>query len=479
MSIATREKPATPRALDVDGASRTPAISVCNLSKAYQIYARPVDRLKQALFRWKRRYFQDFWALRDISFEVARGQTLGIIGRNGSGKSTLLQVVAGILAPTGGEVRVEGRLSALLELGAGFNHEFTGRENVYLAAAVHGLSRQETRSLMPAIEEFADIGDFIDQPVKTYSSGMFVRLAFAVAAQVRPDILIVDEALAVGDIFFQQKCARFMTEQLASATKILVTHSMASVAAMCDRAIVLHKGRMVFDGPPGEAIEFYTKLVHTEEFSRGRGTAFGALAASGPSGAASAPAPMKVERVDETLPWVDVTPDDRGGAGEVVIERVALTDRHGRAAQAFKPGDPFTCHIRVRADRAKERIIFGAMVVDRFGKNVCGDNSLSSPGRLVDLPGAGRYHARLEYRWPDLHPGEYTVTFGVGEGNDPLQHAIQCWAHNVVAVSGISPGRPIHGLFTNPLRGFGFAAVEAGDAGDAGHASVRAREGAA
>lgn len=474
MSIATREKQGGPRAIVGGDAARAsaPAISVRHLSKAYQIYARPVDRLKQAIFRWKRTYFQDFWALRDISFEVARGETVGIIGRNGSGKSTLLQVVAGILAPTQGEVRVEGRLSALLELGAGFNHEFTGRENVYLAAALHGLSRQETRDLMPTIEEFADIGDFIDQPVKTYSSGMFVRLAFAVAAQVRPDILIVDEALAVGDIFFQQKCTRFMRDELAHATKILVTHSMDSVATLCDRAIVLHKGRQMFDGPPGEAIEFYTKLVHTEEFSRGRAPAA--------KGAALAPETIKVEHADETLPWVDVTPDDRGGAGEVVIERVALTDQKGRAALALKPGDPFSCHIQVRADRAKKQIIFGSMVMDRFGKNVCGDNSLSSPGKLVDLPGPGHYHARLDYRWPDLHPGEYTITFGVGEGNDPLHHAIQCWAHNVASVNAISPARAIHGLFTNPLRGFEFAVLSGAgrhEAGEGGESSRR--EGAA
>ena len=247
MSIATREKLPTPRAKGVDdaaGLASSPAISVCDLSKAYQIYARPVDRLKQALFRWKRQYFQDFWALRDISFSVAKGETVGIIGRNGSGKSTLLQVVAGILAPTTGKVRVEGRLSALLELGAGFNHEFTGRENVYLAAALHGLSRQETRDLMPAIEDFADIGDFIDQPVKTYSSGMFVRLAFAVAAQVRPDILIVDEALSVGDIFFQQKCYRKFEEFKKDGRTILfVTHDLNSVLKYCDRALVLHEGK--------------------------------------------------------------------------------------------------------------------------------------------------------------------------------------------------------------------------------------------
>lgn len=475
MSIATREKLPTPRAVGVGDAAgapdASPAISVRNLSKAYQIYARPVDRLKQALFRWKRQYFQDFWALRDISFNVAKGETVGIIGRNGSGKSTLLQVVAGILAPTTGEVRVEGRLSALLELGAGFNHEFTGRENVYLAAALHGLSRQETRDLMPTIEDFADIGDFIDQPVKTYSSGMFVRLAFAVAAQVRPDILIVDEALAVGDIFFQQKCMRFMRDELAQATKILVTHSMDSVATLCDRAIVLHKGKQMFDGPPAEAIEFYTKLVHTEEFSRGRLPAVKAVA--------NAPAPIRVEHADNSLPWVDVTPDDRGGAGEVVIERVALTDKHGRAAQALKPGDPYMCHLQVRTDRAKKQIIFGSMIVDRFGKNVCGDNSMSSPGRLVDLPGPGHYHARLEYRWPDLQPGDYTITFGVGEGNDPLHHAIQCWAHNVAAVAGISPQKPIHGLFTNPLRGFEFTILSEGGSGGAPGAAGTPREGAA
>jgi ABC-type polysaccharide/polyol phosphate transport system ATPase subunit len=197
-----------------ESSTNSVALTVRDLGKVYQIYDRPQDRLKQALWRWRRQFYREFWALRHVSLDVRRGETLGIIGRNGSGKSTLLQIICGTLTPSEGSAEVHGRLSALLELGAGFNPEFTGRENVYLAAAMLGLSRGQIDAIYDQIVAFADIGEFIDQPVKTYSSGMYVRLAFAVAISVEPEILIVDEALAVGDIFFQQKCMRHMRDEL-------------------------------------------------------------------------------------------------------------------------------------------------------------------------------------------------------------------------------------------------------------------------
>ncbi|HZW10225.1 MAG TPA: ABC transporter ATP-binding protein [Phycisphaerales bacterium] len=425
------------------GAPREPAIELRAVGKCYQIYKRPADRLKQALTRWRRTYYREFWAVRDVTFTLHKGETLGIIGRNGSGKSTLAQMIAGTLSPTEGEVRVHGQVSALLELGAGFNQEFTGRENVYLAGAIRGFSRKEINRLFGRIVEFADIGDFIDQPVKTYSSGMYVRLAFAVAAQVRPEILVVDEALAVGDVFFQQKCHRYMREDLAGATKLIVTHDLNAVANHCDRAIVMHRGRVAFEGPPLGAIAFYTRIVHNERFGGA------APVDQGDFRSANSPASAPPE---DPVPWTDVDEAHRGGAGEVLIERVAITDPNGEAVRTLQPGDAFACHYQVSTAAPKANLIFGVMVYDRFGKAICGDNTLSIRDGRVDFPMAGRYVVRLDYRWPELQPGEYTATFGVGEGLHAHHHTVQCWAHNVLSITAISPRRPVHGLFTNPLQ---------------------------
>ena len=238
--------------------SSEPVIQVSNLSKCYEIYERPQDRLLQMLFRGRRQYYKEFWALRDISFEVKQGETFGIIGRNGSGKSTLLQILAGTLAQTSGEALVKGRVAALLELGSGFNPEFTGRENVYLNGSVLGLSQRETEDRYDQIVGFADIGEFINQPVKTYSSGMFVRLAFAVQAHIDASVMIIDEALAVGDIFFRQKCYGKL-EQLknSGASILLVSHSMSDIEQFCDRSILLSNGNNIFCGDSSEAVKYY------------------------------------------------------------------------------------------------------------------------------------------------------------------------------------------------------------------------------
>ena len=228
------------------------AISVKNLSKCYQIYDTPRDRLKQfaapRLQRLSRRtpkqYFREFWAVKDVSFEIKKGETVGIIGRNGSGKSTLLQMICGTLNPSSGSIQTNGRIAALLELGSGFNPEFTGRENVYMNAGILGLSKEEIDARFEKIIEFADIGDFIEQPVKTYSSGMYVRLAFAVIVNVDAEILVIDEALAVGDAVFSQKCMRFLRKFKEHGTLIFVSHDTASVINLCERAIWLHSGQI-------------------------------------------------------------------------------------------------------------------------------------------------------------------------------------------------------------------------------------------
>lgn len=249
------------RTAEVDAA--LPVISVHRVSKCHRIYARPVDRLLQGLWRGKRKFHAEFWALRDIDLEVYRGETVGIVGRNGAGKSTLLQLIAGTLSATEGEIAVRGRVAALLELGSGFNPEFTGRENVLMNAQVLGLRRSEVEERFDRIVDFAGLRAFIDQPVRTYSSGMLVRLAFAVAINIDPDILIIDEALAVGDEAFQRKCyARIEEIKQNGATILFVSHSTQSVLELCDRAVLIEGGRRLLTGRPRDVVSRYSRLVH-------------------------------------------------------------------------------------------------------------------------------------------------------------------------------------------------------------------------
>ncbi|OYD91098.1 ABC transporter ATP-binding protein [Nostoc sp. 'Peltigera membranacea cyanobiont' 210A] len=242
------------------------AISLKNVSKCFKRYARPVDRLKEILVPGKS-YAQEFWALRDVSFDVNKAETMGIIGRNGAGKSTLLQMICGTLTPTNGEVQVNGRVAALLELGAGFNPEFTGRENVYMNGAIMGLSRQDVDERFDKVAAFADIGDFIEQPVKSYSSGMYVRLAFASAIHVDPDILIVDEALSVGDMFFQAKCMTRMKQMMDTGVTVLfVSHDVGAVKSLCRQAILLSHGELITSGSANQVVEKYFSMkVESEQ----------------------------------------------------------------------------------------------------------------------------------------------------------------------------------------------------------------------
>ncbi|WP_408262818.1 ABC transporter ATP-binding protein [Paraburkholderia phytofirmans] len=242
------------------------AIHVRDLSKRYELYAKPHHRLAQMLLRGRRQFFGEFWPLRNISFNVKKGEAVGIVGRNGAGKSTLLQIIAGVLSPTQGDVEVHGRVAALLELGSGFNPEFTGRENAYLNGSILGLTRKEMDAAMPEIIRFAAIGDFFDQPVKHYSSGMMVRVAFAVQVQLNPDVLIVDEALAVGDALFQKRCYQRIRQLRDRGVAILfVSHDIESVRTFTDRAILLHHGEVMAAGPSGEVVLAYRKLLHDEE----------------------------------------------------------------------------------------------------------------------------------------------------------------------------------------------------------------------
>jgi lipopolysaccharide transport system ATP-binding protein len=243
------------------------AISVKNLSKKYHLYESPQHRMKEALHPFRKKYHRDFWALKDVSFEVKKGETVGIIGKNGSGKSTLLQIICGTLTPSGGEISVNGRISALLELGAGFNPEFTGKQNIYMNGALMGFTEEQMDERYDAIDSFADIGEFIDQPVKIYSSGMYVRLAFAAAINVNPDILVVDEALSVGDMFFQAKCMAKMKKMMDNGTTLLfVSHDTGSVKSLCQKALLLNDGQMILYDSADKAVERYFEMkVESEQ----------------------------------------------------------------------------------------------------------------------------------------------------------------------------------------------------------------------
>ena len=415
----------------------SPVVVARGLGKAYRVYRRPQDRLLQAVTRTSR--YTEYWALRDLDLEVATGETLGIVGVNGSGKSTLLQMLAGTLTPTEGTLEVHGRLAALLELGAGFNPEFTGRENVHLNGALLGLTPGEVDDRFDRIAAFADIGSFIDEPVKTYSSGMYVRLAFAVAIHSDPDVLIVDEALSVGDVFFQQKCNIFMQEELAHVTKLLVTHDMASVAKMADRAVVLERGRKIFEGEPLAAIEEYTKVA------RGNRSSAGARDPQGEAPPAGAPEP---DAATATSEWTAVPAEKLSGVLDARVTAFRVQVDGGDYDGFVQPGSLVTCSLRLTSSRALPQAVLGYLVTDRHGSPVCGHNS-ASMGHTA-LP-AGESVAVLEMRWPEIAEGDYFLTFGVGEGAHEMDHVIQCWAHNVFRLTGVLLGRVVHGLFTNPL----------------------------
>lgn len=422
------------------------AIKTEHITKIYNLYNKQSDRVKETFHPWRKIYHDPFKAIDNLSFQVKKGESVGIIGRNGSGKSTLLQIVCGILTPTSGSIEVNGRVSALLELGAGFNPEFTGVENIYLNASILGFSKGETDRKFDEILAFADIGNFIHQPVKTYSSGMYVRLAFSIAVHVSPEILIIDEALAVGDIFFRQKCLQHMQNYMHGCTKIIVTHDMQSVANMCERVIVLDEGSKIFEGTPLKGIEYYTKIMHNELFEPAE-KAF--------------PEPVASRYVGETdrVDWVEVPEDSRGGAREVIIEKVKITNGEDASAIVVKTGDALVLHFLVRATSSKKNIIFGYTVKDRVNNAIFGENTCASPTGPVEL-GKGYHHVQLGIKWPEVYPDEYTFTFGIGEGTHPMNHTIQCWAHNMISISSINPDRSVHGLFNNPVTHVDIASVD-------------------
>ncbi|MEP6820395.1 MAG: ABC transporter ATP-binding protein [bacterium] len=338
----------------------TVALRVEKVSKQYRIYERPGDRLKESLTRGLLRRHQEFWALRDVDFEIEAGTTVGIVGPNGCGKSTLLQIISGTLAPTHGDVWHEGRIAALLELGAGFDPEFTGVENVYMNAGLLGLSRRETDALFPGIERFAEIGPFLYQPVKTYSSGMYVRLAFAIAASVEPDILIIDEALAVGDAVFQHRCLRRINElHERGATVLFVSHDAAAVRALCSRAILLRAGGLIADGKPADVLNLYQKIIMERE-----------QAYDAESGALSS---ASGSQVDESLAPLSYA--YRHGDGSAEIVGAELTDAMQARVEIVESGEPLVLRVVVRFKQGVDDPVIGFLLRNSHGIHAYGTNT--------------------------------------------------------------------------------------------------------
>lgn len=433
------------------------SISLRNLSKCYFLYDKPFHRVLETFHPRGKKYHKTFQALKDISLEVKHGEAIGIIGRNGSGKSTLLQLICGNLQPTEGQVVVNGRISALLELGAGFHPEFTGRENVYLSTAILGLSREIVDARFDQIVNFADIGDYIDQPVRSYSSGMYVRLAFATAISVDPEILIIDEALTVGDIFFQQKCMEHMKKLMQACTIVLVSHDTHSVVNLCSRVVVLDHGNVLYEGEPVEGVTQYTKILQNEQFSKkGKKKRV-------PEQILQQNIPEKVlDSARSMAPdfdkWIVVEDDKRSGDGEVSILRASII-KNDLPVVTVQRGEVLTIRLFICAAAQADEIIFGYTVKDRIGNAVFGENSLCLDEKAISLS-EGFSLVEYNFSWPEVFPWEYSITVGIGEGTLPLGHVVQCWAHDIFSVSAVTPGKVVHGMFNNRLESISVRSIK-------------------
>src|ERR1044071_934201 len=378
------------------------ALRVENVSKQYRIYEHPGDRLKESLTRGRWKRHREFWALRDVSFELEAGTTTGIIGPNGSGKSTLLQIITGTLEPTHGHVYHEGRVAALLELGAGFNPEFTGLENIYLNAALMGFSKSETEERLPEIKRFAEIGDFLSQPVKTYSSGMYIRLAFAIAVSADPEILIVDEALSVGDTVFQHRCLRRIKEmQQNGATILFVSHDPHAVRALCSRAVLLNGGRMEADGDPTDVLNRYRELIMSREAAY----------------KASIPAAPEQDEYEEDISLMDEPVEPlsytyRHGDGSAEILSVELMDAARRVVDLVETGEPVTVRVRAQLNSDIENPVCGFLIRNRHGIHVYGTNTEIQQADFGYVRSGQIIEAVFSFNcW--LGAGEFSITVAV------------------------------------------------------------------
>ncbi len=398
--------------------SSSVVISVKALRKSYLLFDNPLERLKQLIFgRWQRRDVKQFVALDGVSFDIRRGSTVGIIGHNGSGKSTLLQLICGTLTPSGGCVTVNGKVASLLELGAGFNPEFSGRENVMMQGALMGLSPQEIAGRLPQIEAFAEIGDFIDRPVKTYSSGMYVRLAFAAAVHVDPDILIVDEALAVGDVAFQHKCITRMKEFMKRGTVLFVSHDMTTITALCSEVIWLDRGKVRESGDPKMVAEHYLAHMY-EQINRETPKTVNKI--------------VKVHEHDDSLVHrdnLDVQGKNHFGAGGAAITGIVIVDQNGDERSDIEGGSRIQVHISTKAHVNLAHPIIGISLKDRKGNEIFGTNTDFELQSLPPLQSGQRASVGFSIEMPELSEGSYSICAAIGDG-EQRTHQMHHWVND-------------------------------------------------
>ncbi len=413
------------------------AIRVSNLSKCYEIYDNPRDRLKRFVMprlmkmagKVSKQYFREFWALKEVSFEIKKGETVGIIGRNGSGKSTLLQMICGTLTPTSGSIETNGRIAALLELGSGFNPEFTGRENVYMNASVLGLTNQEIDDRFDDIAAFADIGDFVNQSVKTYSSGMMVRLAFAVIAHVDADILVVDEALSVGDAVFNQKCMRFIRSFQERGTLLFVSHDMSSVQNLCQSAVWLGHGQVMKRGDSKQVADSYLQYTLQEVY----GQEVELTAVAVPEGASDTeliaddtPDLLSIEEYGSQMHVRNNLQNASGwSAGGAEILLVVLESVSGGDNTIFAGGEKVRIVVHAKANKDLHSPILGFVFRDRLGQDLFGENTLPfTANRLTPVKGGQKFIGKFVFTLPMLPNGQYAVFASVAEGDlyNNVQH---------------------------------------------------------
>lgn len=416
------------------------AISVMDVSKIYRLYDKPIDRLKEALSPTHKKYHKEFFALDKLSFNVEKGSTVGIIGTNGSGKSTILKIITGVLNPSTGSVKVDGNISALLELGAGFNSDYTGIENIYMNGTMMGFSREEMEKKLPEILEFADIGDFVYQPVKTYSSGMFVRLAFALAINVEPEILIVDEALSVGDVFFQSKCYAKMEEIRKKGTTILmVTHDMGSIIKYCDKVVLLNKGKFLAEGSARDMVDLYKKIL------AGQFDETSMELSDFNSGVVEDLANIKRSKEDTFMKTTNelmkakmtINPSlTEYGDGRAGIVDFGIVDAKGSISNLLMKGEYFYIKEKIRFNSKIKSPIFTYTIKDKKGTELSGTNTMLEAAKVEEVGEGDIYEVSFKQKMT-LQGGEYLLSMsctGFEEGDLQVYHRL----YDVASITVIS-----------------------------------------
>lgn len=413
------------------------AISVRDVSKIYKLYDKPIDRLKEALSPRHKKYHKEFFALDKLSFDVEKGSTVGIIGTNGSGKSTILKIITGVLNPTTGSVNVDGNISALLELGAGFNADYTGIENIYMNGTMMGFSREEMEKKLPEILDFADIGDFVHQPVKTYSSGMFVRLAFALAINVEPDILIVDEALSVGDVFFQSKCYAKMEEIRKKGTTILmVSHDMGSIIKYCDKVVLLNKGKFLAEGSARDMVDLYKKIlagqfdessIEISDFSAGIIEDVAKIQKNILS--------LNTEELMKAKMSINPSLTEYGDGRATIID-FGIVDVKGSISNLLMKGEYFYIKEKIKFNEEIKSPIFTYTIKDKKGTELSGTNTMLEAAKVEAVKSGDIYEVSFKQKM-NLQGGEYLLSMsctGFEEGDLQVYHRL----YDVASITVIS-----------------------------------------